>query len=188
MVAASLKNGAPLISTERLVLRHLDDRDLDKLHEMLSDAKTMQYYRRTYDRLGAKRWLESIYAGYQLHGYSFFAAERRTDGAFVGQIGLLHWDDVDGRVDVEVAYMLHRNYWGCGYATEAARACRDWGFNHLGLDRVVSFIAVENLPSIAVAVRNGMRQVKRLETNRFGVPIFVYAIDRHEWSTSAIRH
>lgn len=164
--------------TERLTLRRFQESDLDNLCAMLGDPEVMRHYPGTRDRAGAQKWLESILSGYERFGYSFFAVERSDDKQFVGQVGLLHWDDVDGREDVEVAYMLCREHWGYGYAQEAARACRDWAFEQLGVDRVVSFIAVSNDRSIAVAERNGMTRLKRLEQNRFGQPIYVYGIAR----------
>jgi [ribosomal protein S5]-alanine N-acetyltransferase len=71
-----------------------------------------------------------------------------------------------------------------GYATEAARACRDWAFAQLPIDRVVSYIDVRNAPSIAVAERNGMTRLKRIDENRFGKPIYVYGIGRQAWSAT----
>lgn len=164
------------VYTERLRLRRFTDDDVANVLRMVGDPEVMQYYPAVLDRHGARQWLERILLSYEQRGYSFFALERRDDGAFVGQAGLLSWEDVDGRPDVEVAYMLAREHWGRGYAAEAARACRDWAFEHLGVDRVVSFIAVDNARSIAVAERNGMTRLKRLDQNRFQKPIFVYGI------------
>lgn len=151
---------------------------------LMSDPRVMRYYPAVYDLARARQVLANVIAAYERLGYSLLAVERRSDGDFVGQAGLLHWDDVDAREDVEVAYMLTPENWGVGYATEAARACRDWAFVHLDVDRVVSFIVTGNRPSIAVARRNGMRRLKRLENNRFGKPIYVYGISRAEWSAA----
>jgi RimJ/RimL family protein N-acetyltransferase len=151
----------------------------------MSDPRVMRYYPTVYDLARARLVLENVRAAYERLGYSLLAVERKSDGAFVGQVGLLHWDDVDARADVEVAYMLVPEHWGAGYATESARACRDWAFAHLGVDRIVSFIVTGNRPSIAVARRNGMRRLKRLERNRFGKPIYVYGIARAQWSAAA---
>lgn len=167
--------------TERLRLRRFTLDDVENMLRMVGDPEVMRHYPAVLDRNGARQWLERVVASYEKHGYSFFAVERRDDGAFVGQAGLLSWDDVDGRPDVEVAYMLSREHWGRGYAAEAARACRDWAFGHLGVDRVVSFIAVDNAASIAVAERNGMTRLKRLDENRFKKPIFVYGIKKPQW-------
>lgn len=162
------------IVTDRLILRRFTEADLDDLAELVSDPQVMRYYPRTLDREGAKRWLDSILSSYERFGYGFFYVQRRNEGDFAGLIGLLHWDDVDAREDVEVAYLLRSACWGHGYATEAARACKEWAFEHLGVDRVVSFIAVENAPSIAVAERNGMKRLKQLDENRWGKPMYVY--------------
>jgi [ribosomal protein S5]-alanine N-acetyltransferase len=134
------------------------------------------------DRERARSLLDKMIASHNDVGYSLLATEQRSDGMYIGQIGLLHWDDVDAREDVEVAYMLLPQGWGHGYTTEAAQACRDWAFLNLGVARVVSFIAVENQPSIAVAERNGMVCTKRGDTNRFNRPIYVYSIKKDEWS------
>lgn len=155
------------------------------MFRVMSDPRVMRHYPIVYDRARAARALENVLGSYERLGYSLLVVERKSDGAFVGQVGLLHWDDVDAREDVEVAYMLLPEYWGAGYATEAARACRDWAFVQLSVDRVVSFIVVQNAPSIAVARRNGMRPLKRLEQNRFGKPIYVYGISRSEWQAAS---
>ncbi len=171
--------------TERLMLRRFTEDDFEELYGMLSDPQVMRHYPSTRDREGTRVWMNRVLSAYERFGYSFFAVQRREYGEFVGQVGLLHWDDVDGREDVEVAYMLRRAAWGFGYAQEAARACRDWAFRHLGVDRVVSFIAVDNSRSVAVAIANGMKQLKRLDENRFGVPIYVYGVERADWKPSA---
>lgn len=171
-----------VMTTERLRLRRFTRDDVDHILGMVSDPEVMRHYPGVRDRAGAQKWLEFTLAGYDLNGYSFFAVERKSDGAFVGQVGLLHWDDIDGRPDIEVAYMLMREHWGWGYASEAARVCMKWAFEELGVDRVVSFIAVDNAPSIAVAERNGMTRLKRLDENRFGKPIYVYGMSREDFA------
>jgi RimJ/RimL family protein N-acetyltransferase len=170
-----------VMTTERLRLRRFTAEDVDNIYSMVSDPEVMRYYPGVRDYDGARKWLDFTLAGYDLNGYSFFAVERNHDGAFVGQVGLLHWDDVDGRPDVEVAYMLKRAHWGHGYASEAARASISWAFENLESDRVVSFIDVQNAPSIAVAERNGMKRLKQLDENRFGKPIYVYAVYSEEF-------
>lgn len=169
------------LKTERLRLRRYREDDFERAYRLTSDPRVMRYYPATYDRDRVTRMIDNILRSYHDVGYSVLAVERLSDGAYVGQAGLLHWDDVDAREDVEVAYMLVVEAWGHGYATEAARACRDWAFEHLGVDRVVSFVALANEPSMRVAERNGMTRIKRLEQSRLGIPIYVYAIERAGW-------
>lgn len=169
--------------TERLRLRRYGSGDFENAYRLMSDPRVMRYYPAPLDRDRTAKMLDRLLRSYDEIGYSVLAVERLSDGAYIGQIGLLHWDDVDGREDVEVAYMLVPEAWGSGYASEAAHACRDWAFERLGADRVVSFIAIANEPSMRVAERNGMTRIKRLDENRLGMPIYVYAIARAEWES-----
>ena len=89
----------------------------------------------------------------------------------------LAWD-LDGRKETEVGYVLAKAYWARGLATEAARAIREYGFEKLGFDRLVSVIQPANLASQNVARKNGMRCEKRLEHK--GIAIDVYVIDRED--------
>ncbi|HZY97950.1 MAG TPA: GNAT family N-acetyltransferase [Candidatus Baltobacteraceae bacterium] len=178
------KSALEELHTERLRLRRYRKDDFESAFRLTNDPRVMRYYPAPFDRDRVTRMLENVLRSYDERGYSVLVVERATDGAYLGQIGLLHWDDVDGREDVEVAYMLVPEAWGAGYATEAARACRDWAFEQLGADRVVSFISVENEPSMRVAERNGMTRLKRLNENRLGIPIYVYAIARDDWEST----
>lgn len=155
--------------------------DLEHVHRLMSDPTVMRYYEGVCDRAQSQRVLANALASYEKLGYSVLAIERKSDGHYIGHAGLLHWDGVDAREDVEVAYMLLPEYWKHGYATEAARASKDWAFAHLGVDRIVSFIVVQNEPSQRVAERNGMVRLKRQEENRFGQPIYVYGVTREAW-------
>ena len=170
-----------LIETERLRLRRYTKDDVALLHALMSDPKVMAHHPSVFDWERSVKGIDQMLAMYERFGYSLLVVQLK-DGTFVGHVGLLHWEDVDGREDVEVAYYLLPQYWGKGYASEAARACRDWAFEHLPVDRVVSFIVTENAPSIAVAQRNGMARLARLDENRFGRPIYVYGITRAQWS------
>ncbi len=169
------------IDTDRLKMRHYLAEDVELVLALMSDPSVMRYYHELLDREQSKKVIANALVAYEKFGYSVLATERKSDGLYIGHVGLLHWDDVDAREDVEVAYMLLPEFWGCGYATEAARASRDWAFTHLGVDRVVSFIAVENEPSMRVAERNGMVRLKRRDENRFGQPMYVYGIARAAW-------
>jgi RimJ/RimL family protein N-acetyltransferase len=76
--------------------------------------------------------------------------------------------------------VLGRDWWGRGYATEAANAAMDWGFATTGFDRLISLIDPANAASIAVAERLG--ETLDGETDLLGHRVLVYAIDRATWS------
>ncbi|HAE82565.1 MAG TPA: hypothetical protein DCK85_04180 [Ktedonobacter sp.] len=89
-------------------------------------------------------------------GYCFWAVVHRQHNTLIGLCGLLDQQDVDGQAEVEIAYTFAKEYWNQGLATEAAQACKEYGFQVLGRTRLVSLIAPSNIPSQRVALKNGM--------------------------------
>lgn len=168
------------LETGRLVLRAMEFEDVDHLLQIFSDPVAMEHYPSLIDRPGALQWIERTLTNYQRYGFGFWVVERRDDGAFLGQCGLIP-QTVAAAVEPEVAYLFVRQHWGHGYATEAARAARDWGFAHLDAGRLISVISTHNQPSIRVAVRNGMVPVDLVQKPT-GEPHRVYAITRAEWT------
>ena len=80
---------------------------------------------------------------------------RKSDGICVGECGICV-QEVAGEKEFEISYRLRRDCWGIGLATEAARACRDYGFKQAGLRRLISIIESENVASIRVAEKMGV--------------------------------
>jgi len=97
----------------------------------------------------------------------------KSSGELVGDCGLVQ-QEVIGEELVEIGYHVRRDLWGNGLATEAARACRDFGFSQLGFERLISLIRPENQPSRRVAEKTGMTVWK--ETMWRGIPHLVYAV------------
>ena len=81
-------------------------------------------------------------------------------------------------LEVEVGYHLARPFWGRGLATEAARAARDYGFDRLGFDRLISVIAVGNAASERVAEKIGM--IRERDTDVKGTPVHLYSMTRND--------
>lgn len=173
-----------IIETERLRLRELTDEDHEGLYPIYQDPAVHRFIGGPpppfdeYWRTVRERWP----AYYGEHGFGLWAVIRKDDGALLGRIGLLS-QEVDGVREVEVAYALGQHAWGRGYATEAARACRDWAFTHLDVGYVISLIIPENANSIRVAGKNGMTFWKEAEFRTFRV--HVYRITRQEWEVLA---
>jgi ribosomal-protein-alanine N-acetyltransferase len=151
--------GTPVkfLETDRLILRRLLPDDLDALFALYRDPEIREYFPEgtlTYAETQAElAWF--------LHGHprhpelGLWATIHKPTQAFIGRCGLLPWT-IEGREEVEVAYLLDRAYWGQGLATEAARALIDYGFATLGLARLICLIDPRNQASIKVAQRSGM--------------------------------
>jgi RimJ/RimL family protein N-acetyltransferase len=145
-----------ILETERLRLRELEQSDFGELYGMFNDPLVMRYYPSTRDERGTQEWLDwMMHERYRKHGYGLWAVELKESGEFVGQCGLM-LQNVDGKDEVEVGYLLKSEHWHKGYATEAARACMEHAFEKYACAYVISLIRPVNMPSRAVAERNSM--------------------------------
>jgi ribosomal-protein-alanine N-acetyltransferase len=149
----------PFLTTGRLAFREMVAEDLNFLYSMLGDHEVMRFYPRVLDREGAQDWLDRAMARQQRDGHSFWLVADKTTGEPIGQAGLLN-QEVDGVVEAEIGYMLARHQWRNGYAREAAVAIRDYAFNQLGKQRVISLIRPVNIPSQRVAISYGAKPEK----------------------------
>ena len=156
--ASSFADGI-VARTDRLTIRELTFDDVDSLFEVLGDPIAMEHYPAPKTRTETEAWLRWARDSYAKNGFGLWAVERATDGAFLGDCGPM-LQPVDGELVPEIGYHILRRQWGRGYATEAARACRDVVLGRLGFARVVSIVAPENLASRRVAekVHDSMRE------------------------------
>jgi RimJ/RimL family protein N-acetyltransferase len=154
------------LATSRLVLRELVPSDLDFVATMLAHPDVNRYYEKQYTRTDAEAWLNRQLARYAKDGHGLWLVSERASGEPVGQVGLL-MQDVEGRRHPEIGWLLHRPYWGRGYATEAAAGTRALAKNHWGYTRLISLIRPTNLPSQRVAERIGMRAGPRVQFHDF---------------------
>jgi len=137
----------------------------------------MRYYPALKSRADTNAWLDWVLSAYAKHGHGLFAVERASDGAFLGQCGLMP-QTVEGEALVEIGYLFKSKHWHRGYATESAIGCRDHAFGALKLPKVISLVRPENGPSRAVAERMGM-SVDRSTTWR-GIPHLIYSVNRSD--------
>jgi RimJ/RimL family protein N-acetyltransferase len=166
------------LATTRLLLRMFRDSDLEDYAEMCADAEVMRYLGlgKPLSRAEAWRNMAMMVGHWQLRGYGMWAVEERESGALIGRIGC--WQP-EGWPDFEIGWMLRRACWGCGYATEGARAALDYAFLRLHRPRVISLIYPENAASIRVAERLGSRLEGTTEV--MGCAALVYRLRREDW-------
>jgi ribosomal-protein-alanine N-acetyltransferase len=146
-----------ILETKRLILRHLEPADLDDLFTLYSDPEIRQYFpdgTRTLQE--TQEELEWFLNGHPRHPeLGLWATIEKETGRFIGRCGLLPWT-LDGRFEVEVAYLIAKTHWRQGFGCEAAQAIRDYGFTTLNLPRLVCLIDSQNTASIRVAQKIGM--------------------------------
>jgi len=144
------------LRTERLLLRQWRDSDLDPWAEMNADPLVREFLGGTRSRAESAASLDHFRAGLETRGWGFWAVEIRATGEFAGFTGFDEVDEDMPFTGVEIGWRLARGAWGHGYATEAARACVDYGFDKLGLHEILAVAAKGNIRSHAVMRRLGM--------------------------------
>lgn len=164
-----------VLETQRLTLREMTLHDVDDLLAVLCDPEVMQFYPQAFDRQMTQTWIERNVQRYAQHGFGLWAVILKESGNLIGDCGLVV-QEIDGVEEVEIGYHIRRDLWGRGLATEAAQACRDYGFSQLGFDKLISLINPPNIASRRVAEKNGMRLIKEVEWR--DQPTCVYAVER----------
>jgi RimJ/RimL family protein N-acetyltransferase len=143
--------------TPRLKLRQWRDSDYEPFAALNADEEVMRYFPAPMTREESDALAGRARAHVADHGWGLWAVERLDNGAFIGFVGLARPSfEAHFTPAVEVGWRLARTQWGHGYATEAARAAVEFGFDALRLDEIVSFTAAINLPSRRVMERLGM--------------------------------
>ncbi|KPV49250.1 hypothetical protein SE17_33700, partial [Kouleothrix aurantiaca] len=147
-----------ILETERLILRHLEPGDADALFALYRDPEMRRFFPEgTLSRTETEEEIAWYLNGHPRHPeLGLWATIHKPSGQFLGRCGLLPWR-IDGRDEVEVAYLIDKEFWGQGLATEAARAIVDYAYERLGLQQLVCLIEEGNDASIRVAEKIAMR-------------------------------
>ncbi|GAA0344247.1 GNAT family N-acetyltransferase [Bacillus carboniphilus] len=162
-----------VLTTDRLVLRKMNDEDIGNLMEIFSDPVAMEYYPSTKNEDQTRKWIGWTLNNYADYGVGLWIVEDKVTGDFLGQCGIVP-QELEGVMEMEIGYLFARRVWGNGYATEAAIACKQYGFKVLDVERLISFVDVRNKPSAKVAERIGMTLEKTI--HRWEKVVSVYSV------------
>jgi RimJ/RimL family protein N-acetyltransferase len=148
---------------------------------MCADREVMRYLLSgaVMDREAAAAHMDRFARHWEQRGFGQWAVEEKGSGEFIGRIGLMLHDDWPGPDKVEVGWVLDRSRWGRGYATEGALASLRFGFEELGLGRIISIVFPANTASRRVMEKVDLSY--RGEERWRGKDLVWYAADREEW-------
>jgi len=167
-----------LIETDRLLLRPLTADDLPALIRFRADEEVSRYIGGA--AMQAPEMVERRLGFYlecqERYGYGMSAIISKATGEMIGWGGLQPLEDSG---ETEVGYGFAKEFWGQGYATEAAAACLRYGFEQAGLKRIVAVAVPENTASRHVMEKLGMR-FERI-AHYYKTDCALYAITRVEF-------
>jgi len=145
-----------ITETKRLILRELEQGDSKAIFELFNEPEVMKYFSNTPRSIEeAHERIQREINRYIEHGFGLWATVLKGTGKVIGQCGLLA-QIVDEVKETEIGYTLARKYRGQGFATEAAKAIKNYGFNKLKFNRLISIIEPKNIASQKVALRTGL--------------------------------
>jgi len=159
------------MATDRLILRRWREADREPFARMNSDPAVMEFFPALLTREESDALVDRIEAHFAAHGFGVWAAELKAPGEFIGFVGL--WiPTFEAHITpcVEIGWRLAAAHWGCGFATEGARAAVEFAFGKLGLKELVSFTAVENARSRRVMEKIGMTHDAEDDFDHPGLP------------------
>jgi RimJ/RimL family protein N-acetyltransferase len=162
--------------TERLIVRSMEYSDLDTFAALCADPIAMQYMGdgETLDRATVEKWISVCQKKYAERGYGTSAVVEKESGKFIGFCGVIRASDKDFD---EIVYAIAQEFWGKGYATEAAKATLDYVFGISEVSEIYATIHAKNEASIKMMAKLGM-EYEKTEIEEDGEGTAYYLIRR----------
>ena len=170
----------PTVKTGRLILRPFTEHDAEDLHRILAQEGVLRYFPNTepppLDRV--QKFIAAQLEHWDEHGFGWWAVEQKPGKEIIGWNGLQYLTDTE---EVEIGFLLSKPTWGQGFATEGAREGLKYGFETLGLERIVGIVHPENISSQGVLEKLGL--TFKNEAEYFGMEVYRYVIDAASYSS-----
>lgn len=144
-----------MLETERLYLRPINETDVEAIFAMRTDEDIMRFIRKPVTtRAEAESWIKMVSSRWADERIGFCAVVEKQSGEFIGWCGLWRLKETG---ETEVGYAIAKEFWGKGFASEAARAFLEYGFERLNVEKIVAVAFMENKASHRVMEKIGMR-------------------------------
>lgn len=162
-------------STERLIFRNLKESDFDSWLPFHKDPRSSEFWNGLPNdpKTACQQQFNRIFERYEKDLGGMNALICKKTNLLVGLCGLLI-QTVDNIEELEIGYSILPEHWQKGYATEAAKKCKEFAFNNNFRDSLISIIHINNIPSIKVALANGMQLSKT--TKYHNNPVHIYRV------------
>lgn len=170
-----------ILETSRLELKEMSFSDMKALSSILQDENVMYAYEGAFNDEDTMAWMQKQIQRYKEYGFGLWGMFLKDTGEMIGQCGITMQEYKEMQVP-EIGYLLAHRCWHKGYATEAATACREYGFDILHFNELYSIIRDTNIASQNVAVRNGMSLIDTIVKHYRGIdmPHMVFCVNRND--------
>jgi len=160
------------LESERVLLREWRESDVEPWVALNLDAENLQYFPRVYSAEESLASYMRIRDLLNENSFGLWAAQEKSSGEFMGFVGLMHHNipGISFMPCYEIGWRLDKKYWGKGYATEAAKVVLAFGLEELQLEKIYSFTAKGNIPSINVMKKIGLQEHPELAFEHPRIP------------------
>src|SRR4051794_34046763 len=167
-----------ITETSRLLLRQLCSNDAEAMAGVFGDAEVMRFG----DGVRTSEWVRSwigdwVNEYYARWGFGAWAVVEKATMRVMGYCGLSRFPGRCAAGETEIGFRLARAYWGRGFATEAALAVHDYAFVTLHIPRLIALIDPENVPSLRVVEKIGLRYEQEIMLPGYDHPDRLYAAE-----------
>ncbi len=153
-----------IFTSQRLGFRNWLGTDLPKMAAINADKEVMKFFPSTQAEAKTEEFIKRMQTQFEKHGFCYFAVEILETNELIGFIGLSEQTyEADFTPCVDIGWRLCKTHWGKGYATEGAKRVLQYGFEDVGLDRILSIAPVLNKASESVMQKIGMHKVTTFE-------------------------
>jgi RimJ/RimL family protein N-acetyltransferase len=160
------------LESERVLLREWRESDVEPWVALNLDAENLKFFPRVYSAEESLASYMRIRDLLNENSFGLWAAQEKSSGEFMGFVGLMHHNipGISFMPCYEIGWRLDKKYWGKGYATEAAKVVLAFGLKDLQLEKIYSFTAKGNIPSINVMKKIGLQERPELAFEHPRIP------------------
>lgn len=173
-----------IAETERLLLRKFTSDDLSRFYDLNADWEVVKYTGNQPFASMGEAWevleIVIIKGQYEKYGMGRWAVIVKETGEFIGWCGIRPNENVE---EIDLGYRYFQNSWGKGYATEAALATLKYGFEVLNIPRIIGQAVEENIASIRVLEKVGMKFIKKTICSEENA--YYFEISKEEWEAKS---